>query len=191
VRFVRLLPALVVFALAAGLVAGFVVTRGRVAPAPPPPEDDESTLVLVLVVVGWVVAFALQVYGIVRTRQAHRLLARSPQARIARVLSRAQRRELMQEVHGRRPVVPGDEPVLEHLARAMLAQAWFAVTSSGLVLLLLVNLLVATRSPFRLVLTLLPAALLVAGIVLVSRDRRAGAAYLRRAQDQAGVPLAP
>ncbi len=77
----------------------------------------------------WVASGVLFVIGLTllfKDRPGH---ARS---RVLDALDEAQRRELADELAGRRPVVPGDEPVLERLARERMAErhvVWVAVAA--------------------------------------------------------------
>jgi uncharacterized membrane protein len=78
-------------------------------------------------------------------------------------------------------VVPGDEPILDHLAKVLIANSWLALVLAAMMLLLVTNLLTRpTQPPFLWALLLLGVTSALASGVLLLRDRRRATAYLAR-----------
>ena len=81
----------------------------------------------------------------------------------ARVGAR-QRGEVLREVRGQAPVVPGDAPILDRLAKTLIANSWMVLVLAALMMLILTNLLTSPpRAPLLGAVLLLAVAFTLAG----------------------------
>jgi hypothetical protein len=127
----------------------------------------------------WVLA-ALTVVGavVVAVRLRPRLAPGVERGRVLDVLDRDQRRELVAELRGRRPVVPGDEWVLRRLAAERLDGSMVGGLAAGVVLALLPAELTDPSGPTGALRAGLLLVVVALGVEQV-RGTRQGIAYLR------------
>ncbi len=122
----------------------------------------------------WVLAGALFVVGLTLLFKDRPGYERS---RVLDALDQAQRQELADEVAGRRPVVPGDEPVLERLARQRVAERHVVWLAAGGVMGLAPAEIVDPLGVAGVLRALVVVAIVVP-TVLTLRKAREGARYL-------------
>lgn len=117
---------------------------------------------------------------------------REPALRALKALEPAQRRELDAEIRGRRPVVPGDEPVLVRIASSSVAQcrafAWLGVAlAAGIAW----PWLDAPTSPHSLATRTVTTVSGLAAVTLTAIRWRRARAFLRRVGPAATTDPAP
>lgn len=167
-------------AIAAVVVAGLVAAGAGAALAQTTGVDfgGSADVPAVQVVGGLVLAGAglvVQFIGLRRQRRANR--GTSPWRGPLLALSRSQRKQLAEQVRGRRPVEPGTEDLTAHTARTMVQQRAAVLGTTGLSALW-VGLWIASPSTWRSLLAGAFVLMVAVTAVFVERDARAGQRFL-------------